>query len=392
MFCNQCGNKLREGAKFCNICGEPVAKVSDKPIAQNEPETSTSETDPVDLSSSGVTSQKAIQKNRQHHVFQPQPQPAVQYRQEAYQPQRSYYAPGTHPYHRLGGFLMFMVVGSYISAVNTFISVISTIVTYSGLLSMGKWLPGGFKSWIMFAMIGYIVLSIIAGSVTISYANKIRRKESDFLGFIQTASIIIMIVVSIFYIIAFIWLKQFDNYGVMSTGSIVGIWIAMAIAWLVGLIFGSVYFGSSVRVRTYMGSDAYLKQSVFNKNSHPIPADGSDQPGVIDSRRAVTFNPDKQWYCTQCGRINENYTTACVCGMAKPSGDLSRSWICKNCGRYNMGNLYECVNCGRKKYQDPVYTDWICPKCGGRNSYSANSCSVCYMRNPNKNDGVGKTS
>ena len=130
MFCDQCGNKLREGAKFCNICGALVEEVSDKPITQNEPKMSTSETDPVHLSSSGADSQKAIQKNRQHYVSQPQP--VVQYQQQANQPQpKPYYAPGTHPYHRLGGFLMFIVVSSYISAVYSFISVIPTIFSYA---------------------------------------------------------------------------------------------------------------------------------------------------------------------------------------------------------------------------------------------------------------------
>lgn len=348
MFCDQCGNKLREGAKFCNICGALVEEVSDKPITQNEPKMSTSETDPVHLSSSGADSQKAIQKNRQHYVSQPQP--VVQYQQQANQPQpKPYYAPGTHPYHRLGGFLMFIVVSSYISAVYSFISVIPTIFSYSFFWKMGKWLPGGFVGWAVFTLIGHILLSIIAGAVDISYANKIRRREAGFLGYFQKASIIMIIIIVIWFLIVILWLKQYDNYGVMSTGSIVNIIISMAFASLIGLIIGSVYFSSSVRVRTYMGSDDYLKQSVFNKNSHPIPADGSDQPGVADYKRTVTFDPEKQWYCTQCGRINENYTTTCFCGMAKPSGDLSRSWICKNCGRYNMGNLYECGNCGSKK-------------------------------------------
>lgn len=379
MICDKCGNELRSGANFCNKCG---ARISERGSStDNSGGASTENQMPL----SAQQPQAYDRAPKQQVIYQPVYQPV-------YQPQpRPYYAPGTHPYHNLGGFLMFIVVVSYISGVSSFISVISTIISCSGILSMGNWLPDGIRGWVVFFMIGSIILSIVTGGVVISYANKIRRKESDFLGFIQSASITMMIIFLVFYLLVFIGLKQFDRYGVMSSGSMAGFLISMVIVWLIGLIVGSVYFGCSVRVRTYMGSDAYLRQSVFNKNSHPIPADGSDQPGVVDYNKAVIFDPEKQWYCTQCGRINEKYTTTCICGMAKPSGDLSRSWICKNCGRYNMGNLYECANCGRKKYQEPVYTDWICPKCGGRNSYTANSCSVCYTENPNKKSSVGKT-
>jgi len=58
MFCNKCGNQLRDGAKFCNICGKPVAEVSDNFLTQNEPKLSSSETNPSYSTSSGVVSQK----------------------------------------------------------------------------------------------------------------------------------------------------------------------------------------------------------------------------------------------------------------------------------------------------------------------------------------------
>ena len=365
MFCDKCGNQLRDGAKFCHKCGASVSE-----LENHQNNASQSQTQPLQQAQS--VQQAPTQQVINQPVYQSQPRP--------------YYAPGTHSYHRLGGFLMFIVVGSYIGGVGSFINIISTIVTYASLLSMSKWFPSGFTACLVFAMIGGIILNIIIGAVIISYANQIRRKESGFLRFIQSASITIMIIFSAYYLIVILWMKSFDRYGAISSGSIFGTLIAMAIAWVLGLVFGSIYFGCSVRVRTYMGSDSYLKQSIFNKNSHPIPSDGSDQPGVVSNDKAVSFNPEKQWYCTQCGRINENYTTTCLCGMPKPSGDLSKSWICKSCGNYNMGNLYECTNCGNKKFQEPVYTDWICPKCGGRNSHTNGTCSICYTPNPYKSE------
>ena len=365
MLCKNCGNQLREGAKFCHKCGTSVPKSENY---QNN--VSRSQAEPL------KQAQEANQMPTQQVVYQP-----------VYQTQpRPYYAPGTHPYHRLGGFLMFTVVISYISGVSSLVSMISTIISYSGLMkNLGSWLPGGFQAWFFFNIAVSSILQLSAGIISISIANKIRRKDSNFLLFIQSSTLALTITMIIWFIISFIWLKQYDIYGVIKWGSLMGTLVAMVIGLILGVILGSIYYGCSVRVRTYMGSDDYLKQSVFNKNSHPIPADGSDQPGVVSYDKAVRFNPEKQWYCTQCERVNENYTATCQCGMPKPSGDLSKSWICKNCGNYNMGNLYECTKCGNKKFEEPIYTDWICPKCGGRNSHTNGTCTICYTPNPQNN-------
>lgn len=360
MFCDKCGTQLREGAKFCQKCG---ASVSELEKYQNKRQ-------PVQQPQ--INSQPQKQQVVYQPVYQPQPRP--------------YYAPGTHPYHRLGGFLLFIVVWSYIGGVSSFIGIITNIISYAGILSMSKWMPAGLTAWAVFAMIGSVIISIITGVICISSANQIRSKDSNFLHFIQSSIIAIMIISTVFNFIILIWIKQFDSYGMLRTGTIIASLIVIVVIGVFGLILSSVYFGCSVRVRTYMGSDAYLKQSLFNTTSNPIPADGSDQPGVVENNKAVDFNPEKQWYCTQCGRINSNYVTTCLCGMSKPKGDLSKSWICKKCGNYNTGDLNECSNCGGKKFYESVYPkneDWICPKCGNRNNNISKSCSVCYTKNPN---------
>lgn len=272
---------------------------------------------------------------------------------------------------------MFTVVISYISGVSSFINAISTIISYSGLLkSMGNWLPGGFKTWFVLNMIVFSILQLSAGIISISFANKIRRKDSDFLHFIQSSSLTLIIIMIIWFVISFIWIKQYDQYGVISWGSLIGVLIAMVIGAIIGVALGSVYYGCSVRVRTYMGSDSYLKQSIFNKNSHPISADGSDQPNAGDLPQAkISFDPNTQWVCAQCQRVNSNYVTTCQCGNPKPQIDLSKSWVCKNCGNVNMGNLHKCTSCGSFKNED---NSWTCAHCGARNAGNATTCSACY--------------
>ena len=392
MFCDYCGNKLRDGAKFCNRCGEPVTIVDEESKVVHEPPKTESQDRNNNSPEKDSLFNKTVESNRQYTIPQSQPQSTAQYQQPIYQTQsRPYYAPGTHPYHRLGGFLLFIVVGSYISGVYSFISVISTVITYSGLLSMGDWLPGGFKGWAVFSMIGSSILSIITGAIVISYANQIRSKDPNVLNFIQSSSITMMIISIVFYSISLIWIKQYDYYGVMKSGSIIGILIAMVIAWIVGLLISSIYAGTSVRLRTYMGSDSYLKRSLFNKNSHPIPADGSDQPSVIDyPKSSVSFDPNTQWVCPQCQRVNSNYVTTCQCGNPKPYIDLSKSWVCRNCGNVNMGNLHKCTSCGSYKNQDD---SWTCASCGARNSGNSTVCSTCYApktSEKNKKQSVGQ--
>ena len=327
MFCYKCGTKLRDGAQFCHNCGTSVA----------EPETNQKQQPPQQTQS---VNQTPNQQTFYQPVYQPQPQ------------SKPYYAPGTHPYHRLGGFLMFIVVGSYISGVVSFINVISTIISFSSLLKMGNLLPGGFKAWIIINIIVFAILYIWSGVICIKFANMLRGKDPDFFHFIQSSSIALIITLIIWYLISMIWVKQYDRYGAISWGEISQSLIAMVIAMIIGIVLGSVYYGCSIRLRTYMGSDDYLKLSVFNKNSHPIPADGSDQPQYeqnINMKNSPnrSFNPTSEWMCPKCDSINSNYVTTCKCGEPKPNkAAFISSWKCKNCGKINSADHYSCSSCG----------------------------------------------
>ena len=62
--------------------------------------------------------------------------------------------------------------------------------------------------------------------------------------------------------------------------TLIGQGLFKSISTLIGTALGcfllNLYYVNSVRVRTYMGTDEYLKKSLFNKNTQaPAPADGS---------------------------------------------------------------------------------------------------------------------
>lgn len=314
MYCDSCGNKLRSGAKFCNMCGEPVTEISND-ISYEKAKTSSSEV----FSSCGIESQNTSPIERKNGTQQSQP--VMQYQQHAYQSQpQPFYTSGTHPYHKLGGFLSFFVVMNYISGALALIDIIPTLISYISLIKMSKWVERyahGYTSLCVFGMIGAVILLIMAAIYVFRFANKIRNKESDFLRYIQTRSIAIMIVGLIYLIVMIIWAKSFDKYGIM--GQFYG-WkelLSIFIPWLISYILASVYFGSSVRVRTYMGSDDYLAQSIFNKSSSPIPADGTNMySGNYHNHK----NNNNTWYCPKCDMINSRSSPICSnCGTSNPN-------------------------------------------------------------------------
>ena len=96
---------------------------------------------------------------------------------------------------------------------------------------------------------------------------------------------------------------------------------------------------------------------------------------AVATERMSSFDPNTQWVCPQCNRVNSNYVTTCQCGLPKPHIDMSNSWVCKNCGTVNMGNLHRCTSCGSFKNEE---TSWTCAKCGARNMGSEATCSSCY--------------
>lgn len=282
MFCEKCGAQLRDGAKFCQKCGARVSLDSVNQAYANDP--------PYNLPPTTLISQTPEPKGVYQTGNQPQPRP--------------YYPPGTHPYHRLGGFLMFIVV---MNTIGSIIGILSTIMTGYAYISIAKpyfsaetYMHGISVFWI-FSFSGSMFLMLYSTIVMFSFASKIRKANDTFLGYIQTRSLMLLIVSGGFYLTEFIWIKCYSLSSSSSFSKSMGQILLWAGVWIASLIFCSVYFGCSVRVRTYMGSDAYLRNSLFNKKTvSPIPADGSDQ---FHEPLEETKENVHRWRCDKCGNM-----------------------------------------------------------------------------------------
>lgn len=318
MFCDNCGNKLRDGAKFCDKCGQPVDDETE--LIQNEHTSydDVQKTVPYDRKVASafeeITSEFS-QQNRQVNQYS---------RTDYYMPTQPYYSPGTHPYHSLGGFLAFIVVINFIAGALALVAIIPTLISYINLIKLSEWVERyahGYKGLCVFGMIGALILLVFGASIMISFANRIRHQESDFLHYIQSKSITFMIISMVYLIVIIIWARSYDTYGVVSQFYGWKDLLSVFVPWLIGYILSCVYFGCSVRVRTYMGSDEYLRQSIFNKSSSPIPADGSDIHDKNISKKNDHGDSSQKWYCPKCDMLNPNGAITCVnCGTKKPRG------------------------------------------------------------------------
>lgn len=187
------------------------------------------------------------------------------------QPQQpNHYEKIPHPYHQLGGWLKFFVWSIPI------VWIILAILYGSEILRLMKYIEET-KSWIdsidsgaydemmregksyftmLWLAIGMVIIFAVVEITQISM--KIKEKNPIFLKrYVQ---------ITIFNLVGYIILFFFFSFD--SEDKIDFIYaVISAIVWY-------IYFTKSVRVRTYMGSDEYLRLCPLSKNTpSPIPAD-----------------------------------------------------------------------------------------------------------------------
>ena len=175
-------------------------------------------------------------------------------------PNGTQYTSYPHPYHRLGGWLAFIAYGSLVAAglmvlaaIISLVSIVGVLRAYSGYLGML-----GPVIWLL-----YVIELAGDGFICVfglKFFSMIRRKDPRFLRFYE----IIMLVVAGLAVATAIF-SGFRNVGNLVSG---------LLSAGIGFAIWTTYFRKSVRVRTYFGSDQYLRQSIFFKNAQaPAPAD-----------------------------------------------------------------------------------------------------------------------
>jgi hypothetical protein len=159
-----------------------------------------------------------------------------------------------HPYHELGGWLKFIAYAPLVVMILAAIFVMVTIV--STLLYM-QYLGAALVA----LLIVEATLVVVGGIFFLIFLGKIKNKDPKFLRLFE-----IMTIVSVVLMAASLF-AGFDAETVR-----------VILSALLGFLIWTTYFRKSVRVHTYFGSEEYLRQSIFFKNSHaPMPADTQPQ-------------------------------------------------------------------------------------------------------------------
>lgn len=201
-FCPNCGAAVADGAKFCNTCGTSLAAA-----APSNPQ------------------------------------------QQSYQYQQPY---GANPkYQKLGGWLLFFVIGWAISGVVSLVSLIQLLPALGTLFSYGS----------IFAIAGvvYLVEQIASLAVCVAMIVFVVQRNQMFLRYYQILTIANIALNVLVSIVAVIGSASVLEYSAAYLGNGIG----TILGGVVGLIIMTLYFCKSIRVRTYMGSDEYLHRALF---------------------------------------------------------------------------------------------------------------------------------
>ena len=164
------------------------------------------------------------------------------------------YQQNSHPYNTLGGWLAFAV---YAPLIAVGLITLLFLISFFSMFSYLRYLGGWYILVLLISLTGYIMTCYFC----IKFSNMVRKKQPEFLRF---------------YELTMITLSSLSLLVMIMTGfSGAAESIRSLLSGVLSFLIWTAYFRKSVRVRTYMGSDAYLKCSVFFKNSTaPPPADG----------------------------------------------------------------------------------------------------------------------
>lgn len=267
MFCNKCGNELREDAKFCDKCGAAVENAA-----------------PVN------TQQRPAQQ-------------AAPSFNATYSTQTKDF----ESYKELGGILKYTVIlYKYVAAVMFGLSfIVVSIVNIRSIHLLSSFSYGGEAiAKIVFSWLFSSAILVLATVLSIKLGNMIEKRDSAFLNWWQKLFIALVALCII-------------------TGFFTGIksMISTVITLIITFILWNTYFTKSVRVRVYMGSDEYLRNSLFNKNTpSPIP---NDTPFVQQNTYMPPVNQPTELVhqkvsiitCPKCGNAYYDNADKCpICG------------------------------------------------------------------------------
>ncbi|MBE6741381.1 MAG: zinc ribbon domain-containing protein [Ruminococcaceae bacterium] len=241
MICKQCKNQISDDSSFCPVCGAPV-EAQPQPQAQTPPQAPP----PV---SPGMPPQQPV-----------------------------YYNPADD-YRILGGFLKAVVI--LLKIVGPILMGISLLVTLgTSIYSIMKILRYINTYSYLVKTIIVLILGVADTAfgifILLNVGSKLEKRDAGFLKFYQ---MFLPIQIGIGFIINLI-------QGTGIAGKL-GTAIPSLVISIVVFVLWNLYFVKSLRVYVYMGSDAYLRNSIFTKN---VPAPGTSPYQQPPYQQPPTYN------------------------------------------------------------------------------------------------------
>lgn len=314
MFCGNCGKQIQDNAAVCPHCGAPTG------VAQEAQPQYRTPAQPYNQNGYGGQAQPYNQNgyggqaqpyNQSNYGGQAQPYNQNNYGGQA-QPynQKGYSAPNygsykayntdpfpengfdsvnkvvlaklgvvdnrpiTHQFQRLGGFL---AVATYMWAVMALVLAYTTIQVLTSVSRVNSDLGsiigdyGGYTSTIS----GYTILFLIlmCGVVTVNVLMFIfmQKKNPVFLKFYEIVSIVVVALAVLLTIVIMSNLSGMGGFSGYARSMVWGVLFPILFWTVVIHALWILYFAKSVRIRTYFGTDEYLRRSIFCKKSYPLP-------------------------------------------------------------------------------------------------------------------------
>ena len=284
MYCSKCGSYVDSNNRYCTRCGSPVGMSGSYGVrpANERP-----------INASPINARPIAKR------------PAVAYAGAVQGGQTSIYERGyqiigspipvrssSSPIRRtpsvgrtdveLGGFLQFLVVmfkivspllllASLAFYTSNIVRTINTIEDLKALYSRFGISYNYYDRSVMYLLIllGLVAVICIIGAIVISaFGRKIEKRNSGFLRMFQ--SLYIMAAVIVIAVPFMIVLLNSYIYGidpVFNLESIAYVEVKNLLILASGFTVWNLYFTKSKKVYEYMGSDEYLRKSIFNKNT-----------------------------------------------------------------------------------------------------------------------------
>lgn len=157
--------------------------------------------------------------------------------------------------------LRILRIAVFVSGISFAVEIIPVLITYIVLLCQSG-NTFDMTSCMLYGMIGNLILLISSCLFELRIRKMIRRRNQNVLKFIQSSAITALILSAGFYLILFFATSKYMCFGGWNILLTVYLMNRLILTWAAHLIVFTLYFRSS-QIKGYMGSDAYLKNSLF---------------------------------------------------------------------------------------------------------------------------------